>query len=173
MKRIRGAKLEKRRYRLKSGSGYHYIGADEYKPGDIVELADFQAEFIRDKLIPLDPEPEAKPDPEPTVRLLIVEADDGWDVVNEKTNIAINNTSISLEAAKKLAGPDAPVIHAPKVDPEPIKAVHKGAGRYAIVWEKSGEPVTDHLYGKEDALQLLKDIEDGTVMVEGLKGEAE
>jgi hypothetical protein len=158
--------MKKIKFRMKPEVGPHLMGNSVYEAGDIIELYETQATSIMFKLIRLEPREADKPDPEPEVKLKIVEADGGWDVVNEKTGQAINNNSVTLEQAKALAGPKAEIVETPKVDPDVIKAIHRGGGRYALVWEKSQTVVVQKLWSRAEASDIMKRIEDGSLAIE-------
>ena len=161
--------MEKYKYRLKDNVGPHYIGTVCYEPGDLIKLTEANAAKILNKLISLEPKPEEKPEPEPTVRLQIIEADDGWDVVNPNTGKAINNESVSLEQAKQIAGSNAEVIETPKADPPTIKAVHRGGGKFILAWEKDSTPVSSKLYTRAEADEIFKQIIAGELTLEELE----
>jgi len=154
---------------MKPRVGPHYLDGKRYDPGDIIELHEYQIKNIMDKLVPVDPAPIIAPEPEPEVKLQIIEADDGWDVINELTGDPINDASLTLDQAKALAGPDAEIIETPEVDPAPLKAVHRGGGKYVIVWEETGDFISERLFTRSEASAVLKGIEAGKMVIGDIK----
>jgi hypothetical protein len=158
----------RKKYRMKPKAGAHYVGGERYVAEDIIELFDWEAEKIADKLIPLFKPPEKLPDPEPEVPLVVVETKDGWYVENQITGDRINDSPLTKKQAMVLGGTSATVLEMLEVDPEPITAVHKGGGRYAIVWEETGNKVVDKLYTRIEAQRLLQKIENGELTASSL-----
>ena len=171
-------------YRIKSGN--HYLNKQKYKLNDKIELTLEQASKIIFKLTPLDPEstPEyqekiaVEAEPEHKLTIIGYEAADEWNVFNELTETNVNDAPLTFKQAEALAGKDAMVVKLHQeedlsVDPEPMKVVHKGGGRWALVWEKSGEEVSSRRFKKDEALEIIEAIKNGDMVVDDIGAEAE
>jgi hypothetical protein len=73
---------------------------------------------------------------------------------------------LKIGQAKILAGKNAEVIEwvrppDEKVDPDILVAKHKGGGKYNIIWEKTGTPLTTDLYTRAEVSDILMKIKNG------------
>ena len=157
--------MQKVKFKIKTGK--HYIGPKRYVVGDIIELYEHQAEGIMFKLErvnPIVPEPEQKPE----VGLIIVETDDDmFDVINEVTSARLNAEPLTLDQAQSLAGESVEVRRI-AVDPDVIKAIHRGGGRYLLVYDETEKPLTDKYFTRAEAAKLIKQIAAGILNVSEL-----
>jgi len=167
--------MEKRRYQMKEGVGPHFIGPKEYGPGDVMEMHPYQVENIMDKLIPLDPEPPEE-QPEQKDRLVIYEnAVREYNIVNPKDDSHyVNNEPLSLDEAREIAGPDAEIIpfgtstgHDPDI-PQ-VSKEHRGGGRWLIIYDETGQPVSETYYKKAQASRIMKAVNSGKMNIEDVE----
>ena len=162
--------VKKIKFRLKQKAGTHYRYGATYGPGDIIELTRAEASGIMHKLDYVDSE-DAKTtevDETPEVEVIIMEREDGYDVVNTSTSCALNKERLTKEAARALAGPDAGIILLnPRdenlCDDEPTDqdeegnplAKHVGGGWWTVINAKTGEVLLPKRVRKEAALDYV------------------
>jgi hypothetical protein len=158
--------MQKNTYRFKQGVGRHHGKRGKiYNAGDLIELYEWETAGFMDKLELLPP---AVPAPAQVTAppLEIHPAEDGkFNIINPKTGVALNSVPLSEAQARVMAGPDATVfIPSPPVGPpvtrrvrKPVVGVtevtvadqgprkltslHKGAGRYVVLDETTGQLV--------------------------------
>jgi hypothetical protein len=157
-------------YRFKEHAGRHR-GKDRkiYGPGDTIELYEWETVGFIDKLelvstggaVPVEEETPKAP---PLEIHPDTENEGKFNVINPGTGSAINSAPLTEEQARALAGPDAVSFIPPgKLGPpsppttkrvrkttslqattsgeRKLTAIHKGAGRYVVLDENSGEVV--------------------------------
>ena len=163
----------KRKYQFKSNAGPHRDRYGTlYGPEDIIKLTAIEAESLLFKLDPLFKD-EPEPEPEPKVKLRIEGVEEGYNVIIETSGEKINDAPLKLGQAKVLAGNDTEIIEWVQppdeiVDPAPLVAKHKGGGKWNIVWEETGTPLTTALYTRAEVSEILKKIKDGSMTVNDL-----
>jgi hypothetical protein len=169
--------MKKNVYQFKPHVGRHIMGQRVYGPGDTIELYEWQTEGFIDKLVLVQTgEPPAPVQPEPSTVPMIIRGtvDGGFDVYRADSTQPINNVALTEAEARELAGPGAtflpaeanpPAVEARRrrgqapagipsisADVPSLTVIHKGAGRYVVLDEATGQVVA----GGQDGHYLTK-----------------
>lgn len=160
-------KLQKR-----VGPGPFYLRAGRrirlVNPGDIIDASEEFYEKHKSQFDRIGPEPE-QPKQDMQLRM-VARSDDGFDVVNDATGEPINDGPLTEEQATAIVGPDG---DGAKVDahetatlktdeadeseePRVLVLSHRGAGRYDVIDQTTGEPINEVLLTKAEAEALVK-----------------
>ena len=150
-------------YKFKDHCGRHRgRNGKIYGPGDLIELYEYETLGFADKLELVSSGPAEGPAvPAPPPPLEIHKIGEGkFNVINPATSLPVNAVPLSEAQARSLAGPSAimkqpePAAAAespapaeqkrarkapPEVAAHKLTPVHKGAGRYVVLDETTGE----------------------------------